>query len=30
MTRDVLEKISGVAERFRLSESEKLVVEVRR
>ena len=30
MTREVLEKISGVAERFRLSESEKLVVVVRR
>jgi hypothetical protein len=30
MTRATLEKISGPAERFRLSESEKLVVEVRR
>ena len=29
-TREVLERISGPAERFRLSESEKIVVEVRR
>ena len=30
LNRATLEKISGLAERFRLSESEKLVVEVRR